>query len=125
MTIPRRCLADSKKRDDDLRSPRFFDVKTYPTIAFRGAGGQPVSTNRWAVEALAIIRGITQPTPLEVNLRGVTHDENGRVKVALSVATHLRRSDFGLITDLREQSGELGTEPDIDVYVDVEAFLQA
>lgn len=41
-----------KKRDDDLRSPRFFDVKTYPTIAFRGAGGQPVSTNRRAVEAL-------------------------------------------------------------------------
>jgi hypothetical protein len=47
---------------------------------------------------------------------------NGKTKAALAVDAALQRSDFELTAELRQESGEPGSGPDIEVHADVEAF---
>lgn len=45
-----------------------------------------------------------------------------KTKAALAVAAEIQRSDFELTAELRQESGEPGTGPDIEIHADVEAF---
>jgi hypothetical protein len=51
-------------------------------------------------------------------------DVRGKAKATLAVAAEIQRSDFDLTTELRQESGEPGTGPDIEIRADVEAFLR-
>jgi polyisoprenoid-binding protein YceI len=79
---------------------------------------------RWKAEAELTIREVTRPVALDVTFRGMAVDGRGKSKAALDVRTALQRSDFGLTTELRGESGEPGSGPDIDIHADVEAFLR-
>jgi hypothetical protein len=54
----------------------------------------------------------------------MTIDARGKTKAALAVAAELQRSHFELNAELRQESGEPGTCPDIEIQAYVEAFLR-
>jgi polyisoprenoid-binding protein YceI len=110
-------------RDQDIRSPRFFDAEAFPTATLRGGRARRMAGSRWTVEAELTIREVTHPVSLEVAVRGAL-DAHGKTKAALAVTTELQRSDFGLTTELLPESGSPGTGPDVEISVDVEAFLR-
>jgi polyisoprenoid-binding protein YceI len=111
-------------RDDDLRSARFFDAARFPTIVLSGGTSSRVADDEWAVNAELTIRAVTRPVVLRVTFRGMATDARGKTKAALAVAAEIQRSDFELTAELRQESGEPGTGPDIEIRADVEAFLR-
>ncbi len=113
-----------KMRDDDLRSPRFFDAEHFPTIVLAGGTSSRVADDQWTVDAELTIRALTRPVVLRVTFRGMAMDAHGKTKAALAVAAEIQRSDFELTAELRQESGEPGTGPDIEIRADVEAFLR-
>jgi polyisoprenoid-binding protein YceI len=57
-------------RDDALKSPDFFDAKTYPAWAFVSTKITPVTATSFGVDGTLTIRGIAQPEHLDVTARG-------------------------------------------------------
>ena len=92
-------------------------------MVLTGGTSRPVGDGAWTVDGDLRIRDITQPIALTVSFRGMTTDARGKTKVALAVAAETQRADYELTTELREESGEPGTGPDIEIRADVEAFL--
>jgi polyisoprenoid-binding protein YceI len=113
-----------KTRDDDLRSPRFLDTEHFPTIVLTGGTSSRVADDEWTVDAELTFRAGTRPVVLRVSFRGMAMDAHGKTKAALGVAAEIQRSDYELTTELRQESGEPGTGPDIQIRADVEAFLR-
>jgi polyisoprenoid-binding protein YceI len=109
---PRWRTADGiQMRDDDLRSPRFFDAEHFPTIVLIGGTSSRVGDDQWTVDAELTIRDVSRPIVLRVTFRGMTIDARGKTKAALAVAAEIQRSDFELTAELRQESGEPGTGP--------------
>jgi polyisoprenoid-binding protein YceI len=110
------------KRDEHLRSADFFDVATYPTIAFRGSRIEPISPlrrDRWRVVGDLTIHGITRPVDL------VAEQTSGPdlwdVEVAsFKATTQISRRDFGIGLNLPLESGELVIGDDVKIVIDVQ-----
>lgn len=60
-----------KMRDDDLRSPRFFDAEHFPTIVLTGGTSSRVGDDQWTVDAELTIRDVSRPIVLRVTFRGM------------------------------------------------------
>jgi polyisoprenoid-binding protein YceI len=111
-------------REEDLRSDRFFDVRTFPLITFTGADCALVSDPLWTVGVELTIRDVTRVVTLEVTVRGVTVGSHGRTRIGLTATAMLGRADFGLTTEHVQESGPEG-DFDVEIEVDVEAVLDA
>ncbi len=86
------------KRDEDLRSPNFFDVAKYPTITFKSTRVEKAGEGKLKVTGDLTIRGVTKPVTLDVD--GPTKeikDPWGNVKRGVSATVKINRRDFGLV----------------------------
>lgn len=61
------------ERDEDLRSPDFFDVGKFPTMAYHGRGMRRVAGS-WLLDGSLKIRGVTRVVPLEFTFNGCFPD---------------------------------------------------
>ncbi len=111
------------RRDEDLRSPEYFDVKKFPTMTYQGRGIRPGPQNTWIMDGVLTIHGVSKTVPLTFTYNGVmTPVVSGEpTRVALHAATAIKRADFGL--GARDNLDELGTlkSPDVQIEIDVEA----
>ena len=90
----------------------------------KGGTSSRVGDDQWTVDAELTIRAVSRPVVLRVTFRGMAMDAQEKTKAALAVAAEIQRSDFELTAELRQESGEPGTGPDIEIRADVEAFLR-
>lgn len=109
-------------RDDDLRSERFFDVTAFPSLTFRGRGRQRKDGGELEIAGDLTIRDVTQPVTFDTTVRGATVDSHGRTRMGAAATAALARRDFGLTTELEQESGD-SSRPDIHVRLDIEAVL--
>jgi polyisoprenoid-binding protein YceI len=111
-------------RDDDLRSPAFFDVTRFPTMTYSGHGIRRVSGGAWIMEGSLTIRGITKVVPMNFVFKGVFPDmPPGRpARAAFHGTAAAKRADFGMT---RDNLAELGVPPapgaDVEIQIDIEA----
>jgi len=110
-------------RDDDLRSPAFFDVEKFPTLTYRGRGIRPISANSWIMDGLLTIRGITKVVPLTFTFNGVFPDTKpGKAaRAAFHATASAKRGDFGMTRDNLLELGSSFVGPDVEIEIDVEA----
>lgn len=108
-------------RDSDLRSPRFLDVDSYPTMTFRSVAVTEMPAARWSVNGDLTVRGVTRAIGLTVEFGGSITDAHGNVRVAFHARTGITRSDFGLTSELVEEAGGLLVGKDVSIDVDAEA----
>ena len=108
-------------RDDDLRSSRFLDVVTFPTLTYRSTTVSPVPPDRWLVEGELVIRGVVRSIPLYVSVGGAVLDSMGRPRVAFHATAMLTRREFGLTTELEKEAGTTFVAHDVTIEIDVEA----
>src|SRR6202795_1907885 len=59
-----------KMRDDDLRSPNFFDAKKYPEIPFKSKSVKAIDKNNFEVTGDLTMHGVTKEVILKVELVG-------------------------------------------------------
>ena len=84
-------------RDNDLRSPRFFDVAKYPTITFKSKRVEPEGRGKLKVTGDLTIHGVTKEVVLDVD--GPSEpikDPRGNLHMGASATTTINRRDFGV-----------------------------
>ncbi len=85
-------------RDNDLRSPRFFDVQKFPTITFRSKQTKVAAPGKLLITGDLTIHGVTKEVVLDVD--GPTapiKDPMGKgLRMGASATTKVNRQDFGV-----------------------------
>jgi len=103
-------------RDNDLRSPRFFDVQKYSTITFHSKNVKVAGPGKLQITGDLTIHGVTKEVVLDVD--GPTEpikDPMGKgQRMGASATTKINRQDFGVSS----LSGLVGDE--ITITIDVE-----
>ena len=110
-------------RDQDLRSARFFDTAVFPNLTFRGRGAERPGGDGLVVSGDLTIRDAVQAVSFDFDVRGTTLEAHGRTRMGATATTALSRRDFGLTTELEQESGD-SDEPDVHVRLDIEAVLE-
>jgi polyisoprenoid-binding protein YceI len=103
-------------RDNDLRSPRFFDVQKYPTIKFHSKQAKAAGSGKLQITGDRTIHGTTKEVVLEVDgPTAAIKDPMGKgQRMGASATTKVNRQDFGVTT----MPGMIGD--DITITIDVE-----
>ena len=84
-----------ERRDQDLKSPKFFDVQKYPQLSFKStsisnAGGKLTMTGDLT------LNGVTKSITLDVDGPAPAQtDKNGKTRSGFSATGKLKRSDYG------------------------------
>lgn len=110
-----------KQRDDHLRSPDFFEVDTYPQIAFRSTAITPTGEDELEIEGEITIHGVTRPITLAAEIEGTETDHQGQERVGLSASAQLSRADFGMRFNAALGSGNLVVSDKVKIQVEVSA----
>jgi polyisoprenoid-binding protein YceI len=109
-----------EKRDQDLKSPNFFEVEKYPTIEFKSK--RIVSSGRkLQVIGDLTIHGTTREVTLDVD--GPTPaltDPWGNWRRGISATTVINRRDFNLVYNKLLGTGEAVVGDNIKIQIDAE-----
>jgi len=106
-------------RDNDLRSPNFFDVQKYPTITFHSKQTKVVGPGKLQMTGDLTIHGVTKEVVLDVD--GPTapiKDPKGQ-RVGASATTKVNRRDFG-VNGAPTMAGN-----EVTITIDAELILPA
>jgi polyisoprenoid-binding protein YceI len=106
-------------RDNDLRSPNFFDVQKYPTITFHAKQAKAAGPGKLQITGDLTIHGVTKEVVLDVD--GPTapiKDPKGQ-RIGASATTKISRKDFG-VNGLPSVVGD-----EITITIDTELIQQA
>jgi len=112
------------ERDDDLRSPDFFDVKKYPAMTYRGRGIRRGAGGSWVLDGTLTIRGVSKVVPLTFNFKGLFPDTPAGkpARAAFHGMAATKRGNFGMTRDnLMELGASPTSKPDVEIEIDVEA----
>jgi len=84
-------------RDNDLRSPNYFDVAKFPTITFKSTSVQSAGAGKLKVAGDLTIHGVTKQVVLDVDgPSSPMTDPRGNVHMGASATTTIKRTDFGV-----------------------------
>ena len=110
------------ERDEDLRSPNYFDVAKFPAMTYVGRGIRRAG-NSWIMDGSLTIHGVTKIVPVTFVFNGIFADTKpGKpTRAAFHATAAVKRAEFSL--GARDNLNELGTlqSPDVDIQIDVEA----
>ena len=107
-------------RDNDLRSPNYFDVAKYPTITFKSKSVQAVGEGKLKIVGDLTIHGVTKEVTLDVDGPSApVTDPKGNSHLGASASTKVNRKDFG-VGGSSNMVGE-----DITITIDVELVRKA
>ncbi|HWY20278.1 MAG TPA: YceI family protein [Candidatus Acidoferrum sp.] len=106
-------------RDNDLRSPHFFDVEKYPTITFQSKKVEAAGAGKLKVTGDLTIHGVTKEVVLDVDGPSAVMKDHGSERMGASATTKINRVDFGV-------TGAPGVAGDeITITLDIEMIKQA
>jgi len=112
------------RRDDHLRGPDFFDVKTYPEILFRSEKVVPRGKDRYDVTGQLTIHGVAKRVVLPVRIMRTDLGAEGVEKVRFSVTTTLDRRDYGIVWNKVLESGGVLLGDEVTVEIELEAVAR-
>jgi polyisoprenoid-binding protein YceI len=102
-------------RDNDLRSPNFFDVAKFPTLTFKSKRTETNGAGKLKITGDLTIHGVTKEVVLDVDGPSAPmQDPRGKSHMGASATTKINRQDFGVTAD----KGMVGDE--IPITIDVE-----
>lgn len=111
-------------RDEHLRSADFFDVATYPTLAFRSTAVEHAGGEHWKVTGDLTVKDQTRPVVLDVEFEGATVTPFGDSRLGFSASTEVNREDWGLTWNVAIEAGGVVVGKKIRLEFAVEAIKQ-
>jgi polyisoprenoid-binding protein YceI len=111
----------STARDEDLRSDRFLDCATHPTMTYRSSSVIERPRGEWGVLGELTLRGVAKPVALTVRFAGSIIDSSGMPRAAFHANETVTRSDFGLVAELSKEAGSMLIGDDISLDIEAEA----
>ncbi|HVV09677.1 YceI family protein [Amycolatopsis sp.] len=108
-------------RDDNLRSPEFLDVDSYPTIGFASTGLRQRGVDSWTLLGELSLHGEKRPVELDLTYGGYGPDPWGGVRVAFHAETQLHRNDFAINYNAMVRAGVAAIGTTVKIELDIEA----
>ena len=112
------------KRDEQLRSPDFFEVEEHPELRFESTEIRPLGEDTFEIEGDLTIRGLTNPIVLRAELQGSETDPWGNERIALEVTGKLDRSDWGMTFNQVLGSGNMLVSERVKLQLDIATVKQ-
>ena len=112
---------NNDKRDNHLRSADFFDVANNPKITFKSTAVKSVDATHADLTGDLMMRGVTKPVTLHVELLGVMVGQNGQ-RAGFEAHATVNRQDFGINWNRTLDNGSLLLSDDVDLVIQVEAM---
>jgi len=109
---------NTKRRDDDLRSPNFFDAARFPSMTFKSESWKSTGDNTYAVTGILTMKNVAKEVVLKVTALGFGPGMHGAAISGWGAAVTLDRRDFDIAAD----QGLIGNK--VDVLINIEADLQ-
>ena len=113
-----------QQRDEHLRKKDFFEVETYPTIAFESTKAAAVSETAARVEGNLTIHGVTRPVVLDVEILGEAKDPWGNEMAGFTATTTINRKDFGLTWNQAVEAGQFLVGDEVKITIEVTGIKQ-
>ena len=110
--------SNDKKRDDHLRGQDFFNVKQFPTIAFKSTEFKKSGTGKYSVKGDLTLHGVTKQITVELDHVGAAKDPWGGYRTGFEGSFEIKRADYGITY----MPGGLGE--DVRIIVAIEAVKQ-
>ncbi len=114
-----------EQRDGHLKSPDFFDVARFPTIAFKSTKVEPAGAGALKVAGELTMHGVTRPVVLDVEYAGSAKDPWGGVRAGFSARASLDRKDFGLTYNQLLETGGVLVGETVEISIEAEMVKQA
>jgi polyisoprenoid-binding protein YceI len=106
---------NAPKRDAHLKSPDFFNVKQFPTIAFKSKSVKKSGDEEFEVAGDLTVHGVTKPVTVKVSHIGSGADPWGGQRSGFETTFKIKRSDY----DMKYMIGAgLGDEVEITVAIE-------
>jgi polyisoprenoid-binding protein YceI len=112
---------DNDKRNAHLKSPDFFEVDKFGTIAFKSKSWKKTGDNAFDVTGDLTIKGVTKEVVLKVDLLGFGPGMMGAQLSGWDASVTLNREDFG-VNGPAMLGKALGS--DVSVSISIEADLK-
>ena len=109
------------KRDADLKTAEFFDVKRYPVMKFKSRKVAIAGPDKLRVTGDLTINAITRQVVLEVD--GPTapvRDTEGRAKIGVSGLAKISRKEFGILYNPIMETGGVAVSDEVTIDLEIE-----
>ncbi len=83
-------------RDNHLKGPDFFNVKQFPTIAFRGTRVRKVGDATYEIDGTLNLHGTEKPLSVKLEKTGTGKNQKGGTIAGFETTFEIKRSDFGM-----------------------------
>ena len=103
-------------RDNDLRSPNWFDSEKFPTLVFKSTSFTKIKNNKYKLKGIITIHGVSKPIEFDVTLNGWAVTFTKKQTAGFTVTGKLKRSDFNLGKD----PITTGVSEEIEVWANAE-----
>ena len=114
---------DHKKRDEHLRSPDFFDVKTFPTMTYK-MKSYTKNGNQYTAVGDFTLRGVTKEIVLTGTFNGVAKDPWGNTRAGFTAEGTINRQDFGMKFSKLLDNGGLMVGDDVKLKLEIEVIKE-
>ncbi|MGA3206093.1 MAG: YceI family protein [Bryobacteraceae bacterium] len=109
------------KRDADLKTAQFFDVKNYPVMTFKSTSVEPAGAGKLKVTGSLTINAITRTVVLDLD--GPTEpiiDTQHRQKIGVSAVTKISRKEFGILYNPIMETGGVTVSDEVSILLEIE-----
>ena len=103
-------------RDNDLKSPNWFDAEKFPELVFKSTSFTKGGKNKYKLKGNITIHGVSKPIEFDVTFNGWAVTMTKKQTSGFTVTGKLNRSDFSLGKD----PILTGVSNEIEVWADVE-----
>lgn len=110
----------TKKRDDHLRSPDFFDVKKYPEITF---SSKKVTKrgNGYVIEGTFTLHGVSKEIAIPFTVTGPSKGPWGQTAIGIVGGLTIDRTEYGLKWNKAMETGGVLVSNEVRIVLNIEA----
>jgi polyisoprenoid-binding protein YceI len=109
------------KRDAQLKTAEFFDVKNYPVMKFQSKRVEAGGAGKLKVTGELTINAQTHPVVLDLDEpSGVIKDDKGREKIGVSGVTKISRKEFGILYNPILETGGVAVSDEVSIVLEIE-----
>ncbi len=112
------------QRDKHLRSKDFFEVETYPTIAFTSTSVTEATATTAKLNGILTLHGVQKPVTLDLEVHGEAKDPWGNQRSGFTATTTINRKEFGLTWNQVVETGQLLVGEEVEITLEVEGLVK-
>jgi polyisoprenoid-binding protein YceI len=112
-------------RDNDLRSPNFFEAETYPSIIFESSKIEEIDSESYYIHGEMVMKGISKPLTFKAILGGIDDDPMyGRI-AGFSLEGKINRKEFGITFNKLTEAGAALLGEEVKIAAEIQIVKQA